>query len=89
MKCLTHLSAGEEQPSPAAGGGGGGRGDSLGAGIQAAIFLPAWMLLSLGVQAGLEGKRNSVVSGKLDGVVFLAGICPRTQELGEPGGTSW
>lgn len=86
MKRLIHLSAGGEQPFPAAGGGGGGCGDSLsipGSGIEAAIFLPRWMVLSLQVQAGLEGKRKSVVSGELDVVVFLAGICPRTQELGE------
>lgn len=84
MKCLIHLSAEEEKPFPAAGGG--GCGDSLGvpgAGIEAAIFLPRCMLLSLEIQAGLEEKRESVVSGKLDVVVFLAGICPRTQELGE------
>lgn len=41
------------------------------------------MVLSLEVQAGLEEKRKSVVSGKLDVIVLLAGICPRTQELGE------
>lgn len=84
MKRLIHLSAEEEQPFPAAGGG--GCGDSLGVpstGIWAAIFLPGWRVLSLEAQAGLEEKRRSVVSGKLDVVVFLAGICPRGQELGE------
>lgn len=77
MKRLIHLSAEEEQPFPAAGGGGSGCGDSLGvpgAGIEAAISLPGWMVLSLQVQAGLEEKRKFVVSGKLDAVVFLAGI---------------
>lgn len=30
-----------------------------GTGIQAAIFLPRWMLLSLEIQAGLEEKKEA------------------------------
>lgn len=77
MKRLTRLSAGEEQQL----------GVDVGILSEQGSRLPSSCPPDA-AQPGSPGrirgeKRSSVISGKLEGVVFLAGICPRAQELGE------
>lgn len=77
MKRLTRLSAGEEQQL----GVDVGILSEQGSGLPSSCPPDAAQPGSPGRITG--EKRSSVVSGKLEGVVFLAGICPRAQELGE------